>query len=158
MTALDRSIPLVDLVFKYAAGRCSYYAVDAELRKQESAFCVELRAGDTGEDIPGYTEIPGGGPIWTKYVTGDFYDFLDRTHAVMHGMFVSDLCHVLVGGRYRVTATARAWGQIYAEWANSRSWLGQSDWDYALFYTGAISEEFGLWSDAFYSFLRRRKA
>jgi len=156
MNPLDRSIPLVDLVLRYGRGECDLKSVDIEMRRQEQRFRVTLRAGNTSILVPGYREIPDDDATWNRYVIGDFYDFLDHTHAVMHGMFVSDCCHVLLDGGYCVRATARAWGQIYADWANRAQWLGQSDWSYVPFYTGHISDEFNAWLDAFYEFLQKR--
>jgi hypothetical protein len=127
------------------------------MRKQEQLFRVTLRAGNTSRPLSGYREIPDSDEAaWDRYVIGDFYDFLDHTHAVMHGMFVSDHCHVLLDGGYCVGATARAWGQIYSDWANRAHWLGRSDWSYVPFYSGSISDEFNEWMDAFYEFLQKR--
>jgi len=157
MGPLDISRPLVKLVLEYGKGECDIQLVDAELKKHERVHGVELRAGDTSMAITGYSSIPElDGAVWDQYVTGDFYRFLDETHAVMHGMFVSDSCHVLLGGKYTLTASARAWGQIYAEWANRVNWLGSRNWTYAPLYTGSISKEVDEWMESFYDFLKNR--
>lgn len=156
--SLDTSRPLVRLVLRYGRGDCDPRIVDAELKRHEQAFGVELRAGDTSRPIKGYIEIPETDEsVWAQYVSGDFFRFLDATHAVMHGLFVSDHCHVLLGGKYAMDATARAWGQIYADWANRAAWLGEREWTYVPFYSGSICDEFEEWMDSFYDFLQKHR-
>ncbi len=71
--------------------------------------------------------------------------FLSRTWALLWASHPDD-CDLSVDDTYFVHATARAYGALYARWANNTTWLGLQGWEYTHFYYSmGLTEDFYQW-------------
>jgi hypothetical protein len=78
--------------------------------------------------------IPEDEEIWERHVRQSYYGFLSETHLVLCTIRFSDSYDIVFSNRYSFQATARAWGGMYADWANGIGWQGSRKWDYVGFY------------------------
>src|SRR5262249_12376788 len=75
--------------------------------------------------------------LWDVFVLDRYYGFLSDTHLILCSLRYSDSYDIIFANRYSFQATARAWGAMYADWANRVAWQGSSRWDYCDFYAYA---------------------
>jgi hypothetical protein len=78
--------------------------------------------------------LPDDEALWDRYVRQNYYGFLSDTHLVLSTSCFSDRYDIVFSNRYSFQATARAWGAMYADWANRVAWQGSRRWGYCEFY------------------------
>jgi len=124
-----------------ACARHGVVLVSPALKLDESGISVDER-------MPNVREIPEEESFWERWVYTNYFAFLSETNLVFQTSRFVDEYDVVVGGKYVLCATARAYGQLYAEWANSVSWLKKSDWTYIDFYGGSLTDDYWDWAEA----------
>jgi len=110
---------------------------------------LKLKSGvSVDERMPGVRAIPDEESLWERWVETNYFAFLSETNLVFQTSRFIEEYDVIVGGEYVLRPTARAYGQLYAEWANSVSWLKKSDWTYIDFYGGGLTDDYWDWAEA----------
>ncbi len=168
MLKLDRSAPFVSQVFSFMQGEASVESCIQILRQHEQKWNVEHIAPQLDVYVEG-DEIRVKSPkqhshiiglkdengLWEEYVLKRYYGFLSETHLVLETMQYSDNYDIILSDTYSFQATARAWGGMYADWANKNNWFGRHAWTYVDFYISLVDqiEDFDKWSEAVYNII-----
>lgn len=165
---LDRSVPFVNQVFSFMQGEVSAEACIQTLRLYEQKWDVEhvapqfdvyvedyeirTRSPERYSHIIGLKDEDG---LWEKYVVEQYYGFLSETHLVLDTTRYSGNYDIILSDKYSFQATARAWGGMYAVWANQIVWLERSDWTYLDFYAYLAHQidGFSEWAEAVYNII-----
>jgi hypothetical protein len=97
-------------------------------------------------------DLPDDDATWDLFIHQRYYGFLSDTHLVLGATCFSDRFDTIFSNRYSLQATARAWGAMYAEWANRVAWQGSRRWDYCCFcsYAHLFVDGGEAWEDAAY--------
>jgi len=139
---LDRSVPLVDAIFRVIEGTCSELEAIQLLSEAETLTEVKLLST---KPPPPSKQIPV--EDYEKLVEPRMNQFLSETHLVLGSKEYNDL-HILIANDYSYAWTHREWGYMLAKWANDIRWLGHFDWNYLDFYGGLndrIVENYDAW-------------
>jgi hypothetical protein len=78
--------------------------------------------------------LPEDEALWDRFVRERYYGFLSDTDLVLCTSCYSGRYDIVFSKRYSFQATARAWGAMYADWANRVAWQGSRCWGYCEFY------------------------
>jgi hypothetical protein len=163
---LDPSVPFVNQIFSFMQGKVSAEVCIQTLQQYEQKWNVEHVAPQLDVYVENYvirTRSPekyshivglnNENGLWEKHVVEQYYGFLSETHLVLDTMRYSDTYDVILSNKYSLQATARAWGDMYAVWANQSDWLGRSAWTYLDFYANLAYQidAFSEWAEAVYN-------
>jgi hypothetical protein len=97
--------------------------------------------------------LPDDEASWDQFVRQRYFEFLSDTELVLCSLCYSDRYDIVFSNRYSFQATARAWGAMYADWANRIAWQGRRRWNYCDFYAYShfFVEGGEAWEEAAYS-------
>lgn len=102
--------------------------------------------------------LPDDEGLWDSYVCQNYYGFLSDTHLILCTTAYSDHYDIIFSNQYSLQATARAWGGMYADWANRIAWQGSQRWNYCDFYAYAhfFVEGGEAWEEAVYKVIKHK--
>lgn len=169
---LDRSNEVVNEIFRYMDGETSLDACIGLIAQYEQKWdllhiapTLEMRprAEASGSETITPAEwkhivnIPDEAEdLWQTFVFQRYFGFLTDTNLVFQSMAYDASFSLIFSNTHCLDATARAWGAIYAEWANQVKWFDKDDWEYAHFTATDIASDYWDWADTALEIIRAK--
>lgn len=141
---LDRSVPLVDAIFRVIEGTGTELEAVSILVGAENLYGVKLSTTKPPKPLK---KIPV--EKYSELIEDRMNQFLSATHLIIGSSEYSQLSIVLLGN-YTYSWTHREWGHMLANWANETKWLGSDGWNYLDFYGGPndrLIESYNAWCE-----------